>query len=71
MNCNEQGLNITALSKDKKGKGIKVRKKDSFIISLTSIQVVCKPVNKQEAMTGTYVCVNLLIIRTCIIYEHT
>jgi len=54
VSCTGQLLNVTALSRDKKGK-IRIRKKDSdaggSIVSLTVSQLVCRPVNKQETVT--------------------
>ena len=54
VSCLGQLLNVTALSRDKKGK-IRIRKKESdgggSIVSLTALHLVCRPVNKQETVT--------------------
>ena len=48
-------LNVTA-TKDKKGKGIRIRKQKETdtggsIVSVTATQLVCRPTNKSESMT--------------------
>ena len=57
VSCTGQVLNVTGISRDKKGKGIRIRKKEvdmgGSIVSLTATQLVCRPSTKQEAVTGT------------------
>ena len=54
VSCMGQLLNVTALTRDKKGK-IRIRKKESdgggSIVSLTALHLVCRPLNKQETVT--------------------
>ena len=56
VSCAHQVLNVTA-AKEKKGKGIRIRKSKETdtaggsIVSLTATQLVCRPTNKSESMT--------------------
>jgi hypothetical protein len=55
--CDEQGLSVTTLSRDKRGKGIRIRKKEKegeaggSIVSLSASQLLCRPSNKQETLS--------------------
>ena len=54
----QQGLNVTTISRDKRGKGIRIRKKEkeveggSSITSLSTSQLLCRPANKQDSLSG-------------------
>ena len=56
--CDGQGLSVTTLSRDKRGKGIRIRKKEKegeaggSIVSLSTAQLLCRPSNKQETLSG-------------------
>ena len=56
--CDEQGMSVTTLSRDKRGKGIRIRKKEKegetggSIVSLSASQLLCRPSNKQETLSG-------------------
>ena len=56
--CDGQGLNVTTISRDKRGKGIRIRKKEkegesgSSITSLSTSQLLCRPANKQDSLSG-------------------
>ena len=56
--CDGQGLSVTTLSRDKRGKGIRIRKKEkegetgSSIISVSTSQLICRPSNKLESLSG-------------------
>jgi hypothetical protein len=55
--CDGQGLNVTTISRDKRGKGIRIRKKEkegesgSSITSLSTSQLLCRPANKQDSLS--------------------
>ena len=44
---------MTAMSRDKKGKGIRIRKKEADITTFTASQLECRPTGKQESVTVT------------------
>ena len=56
--CDGQALSVTSLSRDKRGKGIRIRKKEkegeggTSIISLSTSQFLCRPANKQDSLSG-------------------
>jgi hypothetical protein len=72
-------LNVTA-TKEKKGKGIRIRKsKESetaggSIVSLTATQLVCRPTNKSESMTVVVDGVEregVAVVKLLASWEHT
>lgn len=56
--CEGQALSVTTLSRDKRGKGIRIRKKEKegetggSIVSLSTTQLLCRPSNKQDTLNG-------------------
>ena len=61
--CDGQAFNVTTLSRDKRGKGIRIRKKEKegesggSIISLSTSQLLCRPTNKQDCLSGQLMAV--------------
>lgn len=52
-------LNVTATMRDKGKKGIRIRRAketEGTILSLTALQLVCRPCGKQELLTGETRC---------------
>ncbi len=47
----EPVLNVTAMSRDRKGKGIRIRRKETDITTFTAAHLVCRPSGKQESVT--------------------
>ena len=59
--CGGQGLSVTTLSRDKRGKGLRIRKEKEgeaggSIVSLSTTQLLCRPSNKQETLSGQSPC---------------
>ena len=57
--CGGQGLSVTTLSRDKRGKGIRKEKEGEAggsIVSLSTTQLLCRPSNKQETLSGQSPC---------------
>lgn len=81
VSCADSVLNVTA-TKDKKTKGIRIRKSKETetggsIVSLTATQLICRPVTKVKGEGGVNVVVDgveregVSLVRLSATWEHT
>lgn len=51
MSVGDGVLNVTTVTRERKVKGIRIRRKETDINTFTASHLVCKPVSKQECIS--------------------